>query len=126
MIEYFETGVLLQDDQDAMLSSGQYTMEDDMLRRMGHRGWFPQSIRGSACLQKPIGDAKVHYWWVGMMRDITKGCIVCVTRSVGRAVKPPPRLPFLWSAHSTGSAWMCSSSPRPAAATTMQLSLWTT
>ena len=73
-----------------------------MLRRMGHRGWFPQSIRGSACLQKPIGDAKVHYWWVGMMRDITKGCIVCVTRSVGRAVKPPPPPPPPPDSHSCG------------------------
>ena len=38
MIEYFETGVLLQDDQDAMLSSGQYTMEDDILYHVEEDG----------------------------------------------------------------------------------------
>ena len=45
-----------------------------------------------------LSDAKVyselrrHYWWVGMRRNITqwtRGCIVCATLSVGRAVKPP-------------------------------------
>ena len=55
---------------------------------MAHRGRFGAHL----------GDAKVyseirrHYWWMGMRRDIsrwTRGCIVCATRNVGRAVKTP-------------------------------------
>jgi len=45
-----------------------------------------------------LGDAKVfielhnHYWWEKMPQDITRwtrGCIVCATSSVGRAVRAP-------------------------------------
>ena len=44
------------------------------------------------------GDVKVHselqrhYWWPEMRKDVSKwsrGCLVCATRSPGRAVKPP-------------------------------------
>ena len=108
MIEYLETGVLLQDDQDArriVLSSGQYTLEDDILYHVEEDGTLRvvppvhqrERLFAEAKFGAHLGDAKVyseikkHYWWVGMRRDITRwtrGCIVCVTQSVGRAVKP--------------------------------------
>ena len=43
-----------------------------------------------------LSDVKVHderhYWWEGMRKDITQwsgGCLVCATRSTGRAVRAP-------------------------------------
>ena len=45
-----------------------------------------------------LSDCKVHsqllrhYWWEGMRKDITnwtRACLVCTTRSAGRAVRPP-------------------------------------
>ena len=41
---------------------------------------------------KVLSELRRHYWWLGIRRDVTRwtrGCIVCATRSVGRAVKPP-------------------------------------
>ena len=42
--------------------------------------------------ERDVKELGRHYWWMGMRRDITrwtKGCIVCATRSVGRAVAGP-------------------------------------
>ena len=112
MINYLETGVLPSSDKEAkqtVLSSGQYTLEDDVLYRVEDDGTLrvipPICHRERLFLEAHGGkfgahlsDAKVyseirrHYWWSGMRRDIsrwTRGCIVCATRSVGRAVKPP-------------------------------------
>ena len=45
-----------------------------------------------------LRDAKIHgelsrrYWWPGMRRDIIRwcqACLVCASRQVGRAVRPP-------------------------------------
>ena len=106
MIEYLETGVLPPGDQDIVRSSGQYTLEDDILYHVEDDGTLRvvppvnqrERLFAEAHGGAHLGDAKVysevkkHYWWVGMRRDITRwtrGCIVCTTRSVGRAVKPP-------------------------------------
>ena len=112
MIDYLETGTLPQNDKEArriVLSSGQYTLEDSILYRVEDDGTLrvvpPVGQRERLFLEAHGGkfgahlsDAKVyseirrHYWWVGMRRDITRwtrGCIVCATRSVGRAVRPP-------------------------------------
>ena len=112
MIKYLETGTLPQDDREARqiaISSGQYTLEDDILYHVEDNGTLrvvpPVSQRERLFMEAHGGrfgahlsDAKVyseirrHYWWMGMRRDVsrwTKGCIVCATRSVGRAVKSP-------------------------------------
>ena len=92
-----------------MLTSGQYTLEDDVLYRVEDDGTLrlipPTNWRERLFVEAHGGrfgahlsDAKVfsklrrHYWWDGMRRDVThwtRGCIVCTTRSVGRAVRPP-------------------------------------
>ena len=91
MIEYLETGVLPPGDQDARriaLSSGQYTLEDDILYHVEDDGTLrvvPPVDRRERLFAEAhggkfgahLGDAKVyseikkHYWWVGMRRDIT-------------------------------------------------------
>ena len=112
LIEYLETGILPQDDWTArpiVLTGGQYTLEDDVLYRVEDDGTLrlipPTNWRERLFAEAHGGrfgahlsDAKVfselrrHYWWDGMRRDVThwtRGCIVCTTRSVGRAVRPP-------------------------------------
>ena len=112
MMDYLKTGTLPQNDKEArwiVLSSGQYTLEDGILYRV-EDDWTlrvvpPVGQRERLFLEAHgekfgahLSDAKVyseirrHYRWVGMRRDITRwtrGCIVCATRSVGRAVRPP-------------------------------------
>ena len=112
VIEYLETGRLPQDEKEARrvaMTSSQYTLEEEVLYRVEEDGTLrvvpPVSWRERLFLEAHGGkfgahlsDAKVfselrrHYWWIGMRRDIirwTKGCLVCATRSVGRAVRPP-------------------------------------
>ena len=78
-----------------------YRVEDDgTLRLIPPTNWrerlFAEAHGGR--FGAHLSDAKVfselrrHYWWDGMRRDVThwtRGCIVCSTRSVGRAVRPP-------------------------------------
>ena len=112
LIVFLETGTLPPRDQDArqiVLASEQFTLEEDVLYYVENDGTLrvvpPVNQRErlvneahSGKFGAHLGDAKVyseikkHYWWRGMRRDITRwtrGCIVCATRSVGRAVKAP-------------------------------------
>lgn len=112
LIDYLETRALPPNDKDArriVLTSVQYTLQDDVLYKVEGDGTLrvvpPVDQRKSLFLEAHggrfgahLGNAKVyselqrHYWWVGMRRDITqwtRGCVTCATRNVGRAVKPP-------------------------------------
>ena len=112
LVEYLETGTLPAVDKDArkiVLGSPQYTLEDGILYRVEGDGTLrvvpPTDMREGIFtvahggrFGAHLGEAKVysemrrHYWWGGMRRDIsrwTRGCIVCATRNVGRAVKVP-------------------------------------
>ena len=112
LITYLETGRLPQGEREARkiaLTGEMFTIEEDVLYRVGEDGTLrvvpPTEWRERLFLEAHGGkfgahlsDVKVsselgrHYWWMGMRRDITrwtKGCIVCATQSVGRAVRPP-------------------------------------
>ena len=112
VITYLETGRLPEEEKPARqiaLTSMQYTLEDDVLYRVEDDGTLriipPTDWRERLFMEAHGGkfgahlsDAKVfsqlrrHYWWGRMRQDITqwtRGCIVCATRSVGRAVRAP-------------------------------------
>ena len=112
LIKFLETGILPADNRIARVvatTASQYTMEEGILYRVEPDGTLrlipPQDCRDSLFQQAHsgefgahLGDAKVfselrrHYWWYGMRGDVsrwTRGCLVCVTRQAGSAVRAP-------------------------------------
>ena len=58
------------------------------LYQEAHAGKFGAHLSDT----KVHGELQRHYWWNSMRRDITswtRACLVCATRSLGRAVRPP-------------------------------------
>ena len=112
IITYLETGVLPESERQGKriaLTSSLYTVQDGVLYRVESDATLrvvpPNPLRERLFQEAHAGkfgahlsDVKVHselqqhYWWEGMRRDITQwtsGCLVCATRSTGRAVRPP-------------------------------------
>ena len=109
IIQYMETGVFPDDPKqvkEVVLKSQWYTIQDSVLYRLEKDATLrivpPTSARKELFQLAHAGkfgahlsDFKVHsqllrhYWWEGMRKDITKwtrACLVCTTRSAGRAV----------------------------------------
>ena len=112
IITYLDTGILPEDDRwgkQIGMTSSQYTVLDRVLYRVVTDGTLrlipPSHLREQLFHELHAGkfgahlsDAKVyseiqrHYWWEGMRKDVTqwtRGCLVCATRSAGRAVRAP-------------------------------------
>ena len=109
IITYIETGVLPEEEKLAKqvaLMSPLYTVQDRVLYRVekdatlrvvppsAFRLRLFQEAHAGAHLSdtKVQGEMQRHYWWDSMRRDITswtRACLVCDTRSLGRAVRPP-------------------------------------
>ena len=112
IITYLETGEQPSDPQHArevVLCSQQYLMLDGVLYYVErdkslkvippsedrrkifdevHSGKFGGHLRDA----KTHGQLAKRYWWPGMRGDIIKwcrGCLICASRQVGRAVHPP-------------------------------------
>ena len=80
--------VLYRVEDDATLRVIPPTDVREKLYKQAHGGIFGAHL----------GDVKVYselrsnYWWPGMRSDVTRwtrGCLVCATHNVGRAVKAP-------------------------------------
>ena len=112
VIDYLEEGALPPDVKKARelsLTAQQYVLLDGVLHYVEKDKTLriipPESDRRSMFEEVhggPFGghlrDAKIHgelsrrYWWPGMRRDIIRwcqACLVCASRQVGRAVRPP-------------------------------------
>ena len=112
IITYLETGVLPSEENSAKriaLTQSQYLIEEGVLYHVEPDSTLrvipPEKTRKQLFTEAHggrfgghLGDVKVHselqrhYWWPEMRKDVSrwcKGCLVCATRSPGRAVKPP-------------------------------------
>ena len=148
VIGYLENRTLLDNDKRAkevVLSAEQFTLLEGVLYSVGPdktlRIAVPSSDRKQLFVEAHSGnfgghlrEAKVHhklsrrYWWPRMRKDIAewcRACLVCASRSVGRAVKPtlnpiPVGGPF------DRVAVDVLHFPKSATVTSMQLCSWTT
>lgn len=112
VITFLETGVLPAEEKSArslVLSQSQYVIEYGILYCVetdSNLRVIPPTTQRKRLFQLAhggrfgghLGDVKVHselrrhYWWPEMRKDVakwTRACLVCVTRSPGRAVRPP-------------------------------------
>ena len=112
IVTFLETGILPEDKiiaKKIALTSSLYTIQDGVLYRIesdatlrvippytfrerlfreAHGGKFGAHLSAD----KVHDELQRHYWWEGMRKDITRwtrGCLVCATRSTGRAVRVP-------------------------------------
>ena len=112
---------LIQDmlSQGVIIPSSSPHLSEELVREV-HAGKFGDHLSDA----KAYSEIQRHYWWVGMRKDITqwtRGCLVCVTRSTGRAVRPPlSPIPVSSPLDRTSV-----DSNRRSVVTTMQLSLLT-
>ena len=103
MIKYLETGTLPPDDKEARqiaISSGQYTLEDNILYHVEDDGTLPSpnqreclftkahegSLERISAMQRCTvrsGDITGGWGCVEISLAGQKGCIICATRSMG-------------------------------------------